>query len=291
MTITLSTAPPLPTDLPTHKAGFAPPADVNPLVVAQRWLSAVERAAITGDGELFADQFATDGFWRDILAFTNDFRAIRTVNIAPAASRVFPTTQARDFVFADTLPSMQSPFEGVTFLNVHFNFNTRVGPAYGVANLVFEEALEDWKAYTVFTLLEGVHGVKQNIGENRARGEHNTPLCYDDTRALESAFDDKDPEVLISEYNNWEAADIQLEPDTTASRSLRSSNRTVSRPSLSTSRFASATTGVCVTSRSRCTTQCTRATSPSSPSHLLGQSTPQPASSPTFWSRTLMSWS
>jgi hypothetical protein len=169
------------------------------MVVAQRWLSAVERAAITHDGALFASLFARDGFWRDILAFTNDYRSIRTTNVAAAAARVFPEVHARDFVFASTLPEVQCPFDDVTFLNIHFTFNTRVGPASGVANLVFEEAVGDWKAYTVFTLLEGVHGVTSTLGANRPRGQHNAPLCHDDTRAEESAFGTCDPEVLISE--------------------------------------------------------------------------------------------
>jgi hypothetical protein len=39
----------------------------------------------TGDGELVASTFAEDGYWRDILAFTNDYRSIRTPNVAKAA--------------------------------------------------------------------------------------------------------------------------------------------------------------------------------------------------------------
>lgn len=194
---------PLPTDLPSHGAGFLPPVTSEHEIrsAAQKWLSSFERAAVTGDGQLAASLFAKNGFWRDILAFTNDFRSIRTPNIAAAGRNVFPVTQARDFVFAEgTSPELQSPFPDVTFLSVHFAFETRVGPAYGIANLVWEEG--QWSAFTVFTVLDGVSGVSQRTGANRPRGEHNTPLCYDDTRSLETEFADHDPEVLISEFSS-----------------------------------------------------------------------------------------
>jgi hypothetical protein len=77
-----------PPDLPSHERGFKPSENVEHQVhsIAQHWLSTFERAATTGDGELFASLFAYDGYWRDILAFTNDYRSIRTVNVANAAN-------------------------------------------------------------------------------------------------------------------------------------------------------------------------------------------------------------
>lgn len=53
--------------------------------IAQHWLSQVEIASVTNDGDLFASLFVKNGFWRDILAFTNDYRSIRSGNIAKAA--------------------------------------------------------------------------------------------------------------------------------------------------------------------------------------------------------------
>lgn len=81
----------LPTTLPTHELGFAPAADAEHQVqaVAQAWLTQLEVASTTRDGQAFANLFVqeTDGFWRDILAFTNDYRTIRgTEKIAQAAS-------------------------------------------------------------------------------------------------------------------------------------------------------------------------------------------------------------
>jgi len=79
---------PHPADLPSHAQGYQPPSDVNHDVdaIAQEWLSTFSKAAATGDGRLFQSLFVKNGYWRDILAFTNDYRSIRTVNVAKAAS-------------------------------------------------------------------------------------------------------------------------------------------------------------------------------------------------------------
>jgi hypothetical protein len=79
---------PHPADLPSHSQGYQPPSDVNHDVdaIAQEWLSTFSKAAATGDGRLFQSLFVKNGYWRDILAFTNDYRSIRTVNVAKAAS-------------------------------------------------------------------------------------------------------------------------------------------------------------------------------------------------------------
>ncbi|WVR05558.1 hypothetical protein IAU60_002577 [Kwoniella sp. DSM 27419] len=187
----------LPSDLPSHEKGFKPGEDVHHQVhtIAQHWLSQVERAAVTNDHELFASLFVKNGFWRDILAFTNDYRSIRSGNIAKAAKARFPIVKARDFTFALKEPALEHPFPDVSFLSVHFDFQTETGPAYGIAALVYED--KQWKAFTLFTLLEGIHGHTPLVGASRPRGSHNAKLSYDDRRSHEREFDDQDPSVLI----------------------------------------------------------------------------------------------
>ena len=79
---------PLPADLPSHSQGFEPAQGIDHQVqaIAQHWLSQFEIAATTHDGDLFASLFVKNGFWRDIIAFTNDYRSIRTGNIGNAAT-------------------------------------------------------------------------------------------------------------------------------------------------------------------------------------------------------------
>lgn len=77
----------LPSDLPSHAEGFKPDDSVDHQVlsIAQHFLSQFEHAAINADGDLFASLFAKNGFWRDVIAFTNDYRSIRSANVAKAA--------------------------------------------------------------------------------------------------------------------------------------------------------------------------------------------------------------
>lgn len=108
----------------------------------------------------------------------------------------FPVVKARNFVFAETEPALSQPFDDVSFIDLFFEFETELGPCSGIAHLSYEE--KEWKAFTCFTLLEGIHGFPQKVGAHRPRGSHNDKLSYDEKRAMENEFRDKDPEVLIS---------------------------------------------------------------------------------------------
>ncbi|KAG7530601.1 hypothetical protein FFLO_04903 [Filobasidium floriforme] len=187
----------LPNDLPCHKQGFQPDAGVEHQVhsIAQHWLTQFEIAATTNNADLFAGLFVKNGFWRDIIAFTNDYRSIRTSNISEAAKARFPVVKARNFVFAETEPALSQPFDDVSFIDLFFEFETELGPCSGIAHLSYED--KEWKAFTCFTLLEGIHGFPQKVGAHRPRGSHNDKLSYDEKRAMENEFRDKDPEVLI----------------------------------------------------------------------------------------------
>ena len=90
---------------------------------------------------------------------------------------------------------MEEPFPDVTRLSVHFDFVARLGPAFGIANLVWEDGT--WKAWTCFTLLEGIHGHPQIVGAQRKMGTHNDKMSYDERRKQECDFKDFDPQVLI----------------------------------------------------------------------------------------------
>lgn len=208
---------PLPNSLPSHKLGFQPEEGIDHQIqsIAQHWLTQFELATSANDGALFQSLFVKNGFWRDVMAFTNDYRAIRTSNIAAAAkvSQIsfavehlshavhhqarFPVVKAKNFVFAETAPSLSQPFDDVTFITLHYNFETETGPCYGIAHLSYEK--HQWKAFTCFTLLEGIHEHPQRIGAHRPRGSHNDKMSYDEKRARENDFEDQDPEVLISE--------------------------------------------------------------------------------------------
>lgn len=101
-------------------------------------------------------------------------------------------------MFSTIEPSLSKPFDDVSFIDLFFDFETELGPCSGIAHLSYEK--EEWKAFTLFTLLEGIHGVPQKVGAHRPRGSHNDKVSYDEKRAIENDFVDHDPEVLISEW-------------------------------------------------------------------------------------------
>lgn len=83
--VSTAAASKLPT-LPTHQEGYAPPADIDAAAEASKLVSALEQATASADGDAFAALFHPDGFWRDSLIFTRDFRTnAGTEAIAQAA--------------------------------------------------------------------------------------------------------------------------------------------------------------------------------------------------------------
>lgn len=95
-----------------------------------------------------------------------------------------------------TPPALESPFPDVTWLRLHFDFETELGKCSGIARLACKNG--QWRAYTVYTLLEEIHGWPQATGRNRPYGRHNDREPHDVRRKREADFKDKDPDVLIS---------------------------------------------------------------------------------------------
>ncbi|TXT15275.1 uncharacterized protein COLE_01468 [Cutaneotrichosporon oleaginosum] len=180
--------------LPTHDA-YPAPGDVDVRSTAEAFLEQLA-GALQGDAEAFADLILPEGYWRDVLAFTRDFRTIEATSVAEVAKAVLPKNKAKAFVLSTTTPpALESPFPDVTWLRLHFNFETALGKCTGIARIV--KAGDSWRAYTVYTLLEEIHGWPQAVGRNRPYGKHNDREPHAVRRARETEFKDKDPDVLI----------------------------------------------------------------------------------------------
>lgn len=108
---------------------------------------------------------------------------------------VFPLVSAKDFALGPTAPAFEQPYPDVTFLTLHFTFNTTTGSCFGLTRLVFDT--DAWRSFTVFTLLEEIVGHPRRIGERRIRGAHNDKMSYDERREIETEFEDRSPDVLI----------------------------------------------------------------------------------------------
>ncbi|BEI85735.1 hypothetical protein CcaverHIS002_0600220 [Cutaneotrichosporon cavernicola] len=180
--------------LPTHDV-YPAPADVDVRGTAEVFLGQLA-TALNGDAEAFAGLFIPEGYWRDVLAFTRDFRTIDAASVSEVAKDTLAKNKATAFALStETPPVLESPFPDVTWIRLHFTFDTSLGKCSGIARLVY--AADVWRAYTIYTLLEEVHGYPQKAGRNRPRGRHNDHEPHDARRAREADFKDKDPEVVI----------------------------------------------------------------------------------------------
>ncbi|KAK9366199.1 hypothetical protein V1509DRAFT_630440 [Lipomyces kononenkoae] len=163
--------------------------------IAQTWVRAFSEAVATADATFFDSLFCDFAYWRDLIAFTNDYRAIAKPNIFQAAIDRLGITKATNVsLVTDPAPSGVRAFSGHSFINAKFTFETALGPAFGLTRIVKTESGE-YKAYVVLTCIDGVHGHPEHALENRLEGGHNSRIPYAEQRRRE--LDDPQPTVLI----------------------------------------------------------------------------------------------
>ncbi|KAK9462292.1 uncharacterized protein V1516DRAFT_674238 [Lipomyces oligophaga] len=161
---------------------------------ASAFVKAFESAIVSADASAFSSLFVEGGVWRDLIAFTNDYRAITSANILQAAKAVLKSAGAANPVFESGKAAAFKPFPGHSFINVPFTFENKIGPCMGDARLV-KDSTGAIKAYVLLTVVDGVHGHPWQVLENRPDGGHNAKLSHDQKRAAEVA--DPKPTVLI----------------------------------------------------------------------------------------------
>ncbi|KAG6876175.1 hypothetical protein C0993_005129 [Termitomyces sp. T159_Od127] len=144
------------------------PADLDAKAVAKAWFVAFAKSIEAGDIKSVTKLFVDDGYWRDMLALTWDFRTFSGISkitqfLADCLGTVRPTAFAlRD----DAHLALQQPQPDLVWINLFFDFEIPTGIASGIARLV-PNANGEWKAYTVYTNLEDLKGFPEKIGPLR----------------------------------------------------------------------------------------------------------------------------
>ncbi|KAF9522147.1 hypothetical protein CPB83DRAFT_823118 [Crepidotus variabilis] len=200
------------------------PDNVDPQKIASAWLKEFAKAGSTGDVDgvlsLFVDSdyqsdlFLPEGstsahsppdaipvFWRDILAFTWDFRTfegtpvIREFLQARLAEVNISNVQLQ--TDAGLTPTLDKPFPDLTWIQFFFKFETEVGLGFGIGRLVPLLVTGDaiWKAHLLFTNLEDLKGFPEQLGSRR-NGLPNHGK-WEEQRRKEVAFEDREPTVLV----------------------------------------------------------------------------------------------
>jgi putative flavoprotein involved in K+ transport len=129
---------------------------------AERWLGAFETALANRDAAAAAELFATDSYWRDLVAFTWN---LKTVEGREGVADLVEHTagQAGAHGFHVTEPAAEA--DGVT--EAWIAFETEVGRGSGHLRL------KEGKAWTLLTTLDELKGHEEPRGPARPRGvEH-----------------------------------------------------------------------------------------------------------------------
>ncbi|GLA34098.1 hypothetical protein AnigIFM63309_005518 [Aspergillus niger] len=156
--------------LPKTPSSIGP---LDPRAIAQRWITNLEVVLATGNYSQLAGLFHEDSWWRDMLALVWDFRTIQGCG---KIQEFLAANQPRAGLSALRLqhegkfqPRIESPVEGLNWINSIIFFETRVGRGSGVIHLTQNDAGE-WKAYAMYTTLQELKTFEEPLGVRRADG-------------------------------------------------------------------------------------------------------------------------
>ncbi|CDO69820.1 hypothetical protein BN946_scf184803.g18 [Trametes cinnabarina] len=191
----MATVPEPPVVLPTldHLGVTSVPSDVDAPKVASLWLDSIAQQIVSNNIDGILSHFADDGWWRDMLVLTWEFRTfhgaakIRKLledRLAPAKLSGFKLTTAK----------FENPYPDLAWILAHFDFESEIGLCSGIFRLI-PTADGKWTGFTFYTNLEDLKGFEEKIGPRRNFLPNHGK--WKDQRDRERQFLDKDPTVLI----------------------------------------------------------------------------------------------
>ncbi|KAH7925619.1 FAD/NAD(P)-binding domain-containing protein [Leucogyrophana mollusca] len=192
------------TDQATHqlptlgRLGVADPTDVSALDVAKAWFEGFSSAVKSKDTTSIVDLFLEDGFWKDVLALTWDFRSIggktdikRLLDARLAVTGISALKLSSEPTSA---PVLQKPYPDLALVRFCFEFETNYGKGTGVCYLV-PFAGGNWKAYTLFTCLDSLNDFPEKVGALRnPTADHGT---WEERVRQQAEFPNNDPTVIV----------------------------------------------------------------------------------------------
>lgn len=190
------------TPLPTLSGLGVPklPEGIDANAIASDWLDAFSKAAGEGDVDGIIGMFLPDCYWRDILAFTWDFRTFQgSTRVETFLRDRLPSVNLHDVVL-QTLPigpHLLEPYPDVAWIQALFQFSTNIGQGSGIIRLVPQpDSSAPWKAHCILTNLESLDSFPELVGPLRSYAPNHGKWAAQ--RAAEREFVDSDPSVLIA---------------------------------------------------------------------------------------------
>ncbi|KAG1791693.1 uncharacterized protein HD556DRAFT_1445047 [Suillus plorans] len=202
-----------PQRLPTlDRLGVTDPSNVSSSEVATEWLNAFSAAITQSDTAAVGDPFLEDGFWKDVIALTWDFRTFEgRKDIKKLLDARLVATGLKELrLLQEPLnePVLQKVYHDLIWLRFCFGFTTKYGKGTAVVYLV---PLPDskWKAYTLLTCLNSLTNFPQKVcnhipssfltlrklGPLRNREADNG--SWEEKRRQETEFSNNDPTVIV----------------------------------------------------------------------------------------------
>jgi hypothetical protein len=185
-------------ELPTlEKLGLSAPPEVDPTSVAQKWFEKFANNVQANDVDGILSQVVDDAFWRDILTLTWDFRTFFSrQSIKKFLDDRLASTKVSKLQLDANSAALWKPYPDIAWIQASFTFSTAVGTGSGILRLVPIPDGE-WKAHTIFTNLEGLHGCPELTGPLREQEpKHGTwPEKRQQERECEAP--DQQPLVII----------------------------------------------------------------------------------------------
>ena len=173
----------------------------GPSEIATVWLRAFNLVLESRNPQAVQQLLSPEVWWRDLCALTLDVTTAHGHNqVTQMLKQTLATRRMGEVALDETVEAVQGP-DGT--VRAFYTFTTDIGTGRGVVRLCRDGG--EWKAWTVSTELWGLKDFPEprvTIAD-AALPEHNEPvrpgtrLTFQDRRAREQAYGDRDPSVLV----------------------------------------------------------------------------------------------
>ena len=170
--------------------------------LAETWLATFNAALASKDGARVAAMMHADGYWRDLLTFSWDFKTRHGVDqVRTWLAEVLPASPAHDFRLEGE-PAIGALGEHRKTLEFFFRFETGMALGRGFARLVEDaNAPGTAKILTILTTMQELKDFPEATGRNRPREDLRATASaaenWRDRRNATREFADKDPDVIV----------------------------------------------------------------------------------------------
>jgi hypothetical protein len=178
----------------------------SPKAVATQWLASFSSALRSGNAAEVSSFIHEDGWWRDQLALSWDFRTIRGASkISRFLEPLLSKAKLHNLKLQEKgkfAPHSEEPIPELEWIESMFIFDTAFGTGKGMVRLV---CLPNgtWKAHMIYTALQELHDFKEMARDLRPHGGNNslkggaTEGNWYERRQRQKEFLDSEPDVLI----------------------------------------------------------------------------------------------